>query len=297
MPNLHDIERRIKSVTSTKQVTRTMEMVAAAKIRRSAERVEAATPYNESMTELLGEVAEQSSGSESQLLQIHADKKHVLVVVVVSDRGLAGGFNTSVLRAAEAIMKERQADGAECMVITCGKKAGGYFAYRGVNPVMDFKDMSADPTAEEASSIAAYAISGYQNEEIDEVIVIYNHAKNAAEQVLTTETVLPVDTEALQSEKQEAAEDEKLKGALEFEPSPEAVLDSLLPAYVQTTLYHALIDSAAAEQAARRAAMKSATDNANEMVETLTRIYNRVRQSAITTEINEIVGGAAALEE
>ena len=294
MPNLHDIERRISSVKSTKQITRTMEMVAAAKIRRSTERVEAATPYSNSMMEMLGNVAQQTSGSESPLLEVREDVKRVLVVVVVSDRGLAGGFNSNVLRRAEAIMRDAQSAGAEVEVIACGKKAQGYFHYRKVDPVLSFRDLSADPTVEEADEVAAYAIDGYTEGRLDKVVIVYNHAKNAAEQVLTEELVLPVDADAFASP---GAADGKLTGDVEFEPSAAVVLQSLLPAYVRTTIYHALIDSAAGEQAARRSAMKSATDNANEMVDTLTRIYNRVRQGAITTEINEIVGGAAALED
>ena len=293
MPNLHDIERRISSVKSTKQITRTMEMVAAAKIRRSTERVEAATPYSNSMMEMLGNVAAQTSGSESPLLEVHEDVKRVLVVVVVSDRGLAGGFNSNVLRKAEGIMRDAKATGAEVEVIACGKKAQGYFHYRKVEPVLSFKDLSADPTVAEADEVAAYAIDGYTAGRLDKVVIVYNHAKNAAEQVLTEEVVLPVDASAFTA----GTDADKLQGDTEFEPSVEVVLQSLLPAYVRTTIYHALIDSAAGEQAARRSAMKSATDNANEMVDTLTRIYNRARQGAITTEINEIVGGAAALEE
>lgn len=295
MPNLHDIERRIDSVTSTKQVTRTMEMVAAAKIRRSSERVESSTPYSNSMMEMLAHVAKQAGSGTSALLSKHDEIKNVLLVVVVSDRGLAGGFNTNVLRTAEHLMKEKQAAGAAVQVVACGKKALGYFSYRNVEPVLEFKDISADPTVDEASSIAAYAIGGYEAGNLDEVYLIYNHAKNSAEQVLRTELVLPVDTEALLSAKQ--GEEGQASSGVEFEPNAEEVLNGLLPAYVRTTLYHGLIDSAAAEQGARRTAMKSATDNANEMVETLTRIYNRVRQGAITTEITEIVGGAAALEE
>ena len=145
---------------------------------------------------------------------------------------------------------------------------------------------------EEAEEVAKYAIEGYSAGTLDKVVIVYNHAKNAAEQVLTEEVVLPVDAEAFAVAKDAG----KLSGDTEFEPSAEVVLNGLLPAYVRTTIYHALIDSAAGEQAARRSAMKSATDNANEMVDTLTRIYNRARQGAITTEINEIVGGAAALE-
>lgn len=295
MPNLHDIERRISSVTSTKQVTRTMEMVSAAKIRRSSERVEAATPYSSSMMEMLAHVAQQAGTGTSALLSRHDEIKNVLLVVVVSDRGLAGGFNSNVLRTAERLMKEKQAAGAAVQVVACGKKALGYFTYRNVTPVLEFKDMSADPTVEEAASIAAYAIGGYEAGNLDEVYLIYNHAKNAGEQILRTELVLPVDTEALLDEAEQGQEG--AYSGVEFEPDAESVLDGLLPAYVRTTLYHGLIDSAAAEQGARRTAMKSATDNANEMVQTLTRVYNRVRQGAITTEITEIVGGAAALEE
>ena len=298
MPNLHDIERRISSVTSTKQVTRTMEMVAAAKIRRATERVDASTPYSNSMVEMLAHVAQQAGGSGSALLSKHDEIKNVLLVVVVSDRGLAGGFNTNVLRAAERLMKEKQAAGAAVQVVACGKKALGYFTYRNVAPALEFKDMSADPTVEEASSIAAYAIGGYEAGSLDEVYLIYNHAKNAAEQILRTELVLPIDTETLLGNAKNAeGEEQSASTGVEFEPDAESVLNGLLPAYVRTTLYHGLIDSAAAEQGARRTAMNSATDNANEMVQTLTRVYNRVRQGAITTEITEIVGGAAALEE
>lgn len=296
MPNLHDIERRINSVSSTKQITRTMEMVAAAKIRRANERVQDATPYSESMVEMLADVAKRVGGSENALLRAHDEVKNVLVVVVVSDRGLAGGFNSNVLRHVDRLMRDRQAAGAAVRVVACGKKVVGYYTYRKVEPVLKFADLSADPTVEEASAIATLAIDGYVNGEIDEVVVVYNHAKNAAEQQLREERVLPVDASALEASTA-AGEGSKLESDVIFEPSADAVLDRLLPAYVRTTLYHALIDSAAAEQGARRNAMMSATDNATEMVETLTRLYNRVRQGAITTEISEIVGGAAALEE
>ena len=194
MPNLHDIERRIGSVSSTKQITRTMEMVAAAKIRRAGERVAAATPYSESMVEMLANVAKRVGGSDNALLRKHDEVKNVLFVVVVSDRGLAGGFNSNVLRHVERLMNEKQAAGASVQVVACGKKAVGYFTYRKVEPVLGFTDLSADPTVEEAASVAAYAIDGYENGTIDEVFVVYNHSKNAAEQVLRTELVLPVDT-------------------------------------------------------------------------------------------------------
>lgn len=311
MPNLHDLERRINTISSTKQITRTMEMVAAAKIRRATERAADATPYADSMMEMLANVAERVGGSENALLRKHDEVKKVLVVAIVSDRGLAGGFNSNVLRHVEHLMKDKQAVGATAQVIACGKKAGGYFSYRGIVPVLDFKELSADPTIDEAAAIATYAIDGYEKGEIDEVYVVYNHAKNAAEQTLCEDLVLPVDADALKKAAGAPCEAEQvtaltdsdaehmvaLTGDVVFEPDAEGVLDRLLPAYVRTIIYHALLDSAAAEQGARRSAMKSATDNANDIADTLTRLYNRVRQGAITTEISEIVGGAAALEE
>ena len=242
-------------------------------------------------------------------LQKHDEVKKAVVVVVTSDRGLAGGFNSNVLRHAEKVIKERQRQGIEVEVIACGKKAISYFTYRGIKPVFEFRDLSADPTYEEAAEISQYTGDGYHYGQNDEVILIFNHAKNSAEQVLIEQQVLPVDltpyAEVLGLKpKEEDVFDyfrtkdlESLPGDVSFEPDAATCLFELMKAHLRNTYYYALIDSAAAEQGARRSAMKSATDNANEMVETLTRLYNRVRQGAITTEITEIVGGAAALED
>lgn len=305
MPNLHDIERRINSVNSTKQITRTMEMVSAAKIRRATERMDASAPYSESMSEMLANVASRAAGSDNPLLQEREGVKDVLYVAVVSDRGLAGGFNSNVLRHVEHAIKDKKAEGVDSHVIACGKKAISYFNFRKINLEMVFKDMSADPTVEEAAAIAAKAIEGYTSGAYDQVVLVYNHTKNSAEQVLREEVVLPVDTSIVSAPaataEGDASEDASKEGSASadtiFEPDTGSVLNGLLPAYVKTVIYHGLVDSAAGEQGARRNAMKSATDNANEMVETLTRYYNRVRQGAITTELTEIVAGAAALEE
>ena len=299
MPNLHDIERRINSVSSTKQITRTMQMVAAAKIRRANERVIAATPYSESMVEMLANVAKRVGGSENALLRTHDEVRNVLIVVVASDRGLAGGFNSNVLRQVDRLMKQKRDSGAEVSIVACGKKPIGYYTYRKIEPVLRFAGLSADPTVDEAAAIAAYAIDGYGKGTIDEVFVVYNHAKNAAEQQLRTEQVLPVDTAALlaASEQDEGAA-QKLEGDVIFEPSASAVLDQLLPAYVRTTLYHALIDSAAAEQGARRNAMMSATDNATEMVDDAAPDCITAYAKALSRpRFRRSVGGAAALED
>lgn len=293
MASLREIKKRISSVQSTKQITRTMEMVAAAKIRRSTERIAAATPYSDSMTEVLASVAEHAATLEHPLLAVREDEKRVLAISVVSDRGLAGGFNANVLRETERYIKEKQSAGVEVDLIACGKKALAYFNYRGLKPVMVFRDLSADPTMAEAREIAQYVIDHYSSGELDEVAIIYNHARNSADQDLRSERILPIETSSLSG----GSDDEGPTASYEYEPSAEAVLIELLPAYIMTSVYHALIDSAAGEQGARRKAMQAATDSATDMVNTLTRSYNRARQGAITTEISEIVGGASALED
>lgn len=293
MPNLRDIKKRIDSVKSTRQITRTMQMVATAKIRRSTERVQAATPYSDSMMEMLGGLAGNAATIDHPLLKTHDEEKRALLIAVVSDRGLAGGFNSNVMRAVDKFVARKAEQDIPVDLIACGKKAIAYLKYRNMDTVKAYVDLSADPTLEEAREIAHYAIAQYSAEDIDEVMIVYNHARNAADQDLIEEKVLPIEAQVLAT----ASDESGPMAQYEFEPGPVEVLTRLLPAYVETRIYHALIDSAAAEQGARRKAMQSATDNADEMVSTLTRSYNRVRQAAITTEINEIVGGAAALED
>ncbi len=309
MPNLHDIERRINSVSSTKQITRTMEMVAAAKISRASERVESALPWACAISDMLISTAKYAPLSSEPLLQEHDEVKRALVVVVASDRGLAGGFNSNVLRHADKLIHRLEREGVEVEVAACGKKAIGYFSYRGIKPVFEYAGLSADPTYEQAAELSLYIGDGYHHDELDQVFIVYNHAKNAAEQTLVEQQVLPIKEESyrellgLDGAKEDIfksfqpRDDESLPGDIDFEPDAESVMFYLMKAYLRNSVYYALIDSAAGEQGARRNAMKSATDNANEMVSTLTRLYNRVRQGAITTEINEIVGGAAALED
>lgn len=309
MPNLHDIERRINSVTSTKQITRTMEMVAAAKIRRATARMEQSVPWANALSDALMSTAKYAPLASEPLLQRREEVKRSAIVVVTSDRGLAGGFNSNILRAAEKLIHEKERQGIEVEVVSCGKKGTGYFEYRGVKPVLAFANLSADPTFEQAAQIAGYVSEGYRTGSLDEVVVLFNHAKNSAEQRLVTEMVLPVPERRFSEALGIKAKDEDVYydfrdhaadvpgGDVDFEPDAETAMAYLLQSFLDTTMYFALVDSAAAEQGARRTAMKSATDNAIEMVETLTRLYNRERQGAITTEINEIVGGAAALED
>ena len=198
---------------------------------------------------------------------------------------------------------------AEVEVAACGKKAIGYFTYRGIDPVFSFAGYSADPEFSQAAELSGYVMSAYAEGKLDEVFIVYNHAKNAAEQTLVEQQVLPVKEESYAdllglTAKQEdifksfrERDDSAIPGDIDFEPSTESVMSYMMNAYLNNAFYYAMLDSAAGEQGARRNAMKSATDNANEMVSTLERVYNTVRQGAITTEITEIVGGAAALED
>ncbi|MCL1797514.1 MAG: ATP synthase F1 subunit gamma [Eggerthellaceae bacterium] len=328
MPNLRDIKKRINSVESTKQITRTMEMVATAKIRRATERIVASTPYAMAMVEVLEAIANRSAAPASPLLKVRTPIRRIALIVVTSDRGLAGGFNSNVLRAADKFIAAKRAEGIECDIVACGKKAIGYFKYRKLPVALAFRDQSADPQISQAREIATMAIDSFIKEKVDQVVVFYNHAKNVADQVVTSDVILPVEkveyheigeeeattvhldesakaaaaaTSALMAEAKSSSRGVtsagEAQGDFDYEPGADEVLDALLPSYVETRIFYALLDSAAGEQGARRKAMKSATDNATEMVSTLTRIFNRARQGAITTEITEIVGGAAALEE
>lgn len=293
MPNLRDIKKRIVSVQSTRQITRTMEMVATAKIKKAQERIEAARPYALAMMELLGNVRRYATGASHPLLEERAERRKIVAIAITSDRGLAGAFNSNILRMTEKYLREMQESGVDVELITVGKKAVAYFLYRGIRPVAMYRDISDKPTFADAKSIASHVIGAYSRAEIDEVTIVFNRFVNVADQSPESHRLLPIESAALD----DAAEVADVSAEYIFEPDAEEVLGHLLPTYVEALIYRALMESAAAEHGARRKAMKSATDNASEMIGTLTRSYNRARQAAITTEISEIVGGAAALEE
>ncbi len=296
MANLRDIQKRINSVQSTKQITRTMEMVSSAKIGKATRRMEAGRPYAIAIGNMLHRLSDGDVSSASPLLQKHDEVKNAIIIAVVSDRGLAGGFNTNVLRACDKIKAGLEANGTAVSFIACGKKAIGYFKYRKYDVAKSYADVSADPTLNEARDIANICTKRYLDGSVDEVYVVYNHARNSADQDLIEEKILPIETPEAEVEEQSET-DAQYEKTYEFDPSSAVVLSDLLPSYFVNAVYSALVDSAAAEQGARRKAMKAATDNASDMIETLSRVYNRLRQGAITTELTEIVSGAAASEE
>lgn len=297
MATLRDIKNRIVSVQSTRQITRTMEMVATARIRRAQDRIENARPYAISIAEVLGNVvANVGADVTHPLLAAREERKRVTVIAITSDRGLAGAFNSNIIRMAETLMSDVNEEGAEAELFTVGRKALRYFRYRGVEPTLSLTQMSDKPTYADARLIGERIISAYEAGETDAVYVLFNRFKNVAEQKPETHQLLPIEHHVL-TDAEEGVEATGRNLEYIFEPKAEAVLEKLLPTYVEALVYRALLESAASEHGARRTAMKSATDNATDMIGALTRTYNRARQAAITTEIAEIVGGAAALED
>ncbi|MBQ9620579.1 MAG: ATP synthase F1 subunit gamma [Atopobiaceae bacterium] len=303
MANLRDIQRRMGSIRSTMQVTRTMEMISTARIRRALDRAEEAMPYKQALTRMLANVAGAAVKSTHPLLEAHAEMKRVLFIIIASDRGLAGGFNVTPERQVEREMRALKAKGISSELITCGRKPSEYFVSRGITPSMTFIGISSEPTQDEADRIAAFVMDGYADGDFDEVRLYYWHARSRVDQTYVNERLLPLSrTELMVPSKPraDAALDQieaVRRSEYEFDPSAPVVLGYLIPAYVRTVIFHALLDSAAAEHGARRRAMQSATDNAEEVLKVLSRTYNRARQGSITTELNEIIGGASALEE
>ena len=286
----------MSSIKSTMQITRTMEMISTARIHKALVRAEEAEPYKDAITRMLANVAESGFSTEQPLLAQRTEEKHVLFILVASDKGLAGGFNIVQQRAVEAEMRRLKARGVRSSVITCGRKPTEYFTYRKMTPVMSFVGISSEPNQDQADRIASYVMRGYATGEIDRVVLYYWHAKNRVEQTQVVEQLLPITKEQLTmpNKPREREALTTVKGHaytdFAFDPSAEEVLGHLMPAYFRTVIFHALLDSAAAEHGARRRAMQSATDNAREVLNTLERNFNRVRQGSITTELNEIIG-------
>jgi len=286
---LRDVKRRIGSVESTQKITRAMELISSSRIIKAQQRVEAARPYAETMRRLLVSVATNASNVEHPLLQQRDEVNKVGHIVVSSDRGLAGAYNSNVIRTAE---RDMQAEGADVRLFLTGKKAVSYFRFRGYDTDESWTGFSDKPGIEDARNVASAAAKAFSDGEVDQVKLTYTRFESSAVQRPHLTQVLPLTEEELEA----AEEDDAGKGAqYEFEPSPEEILDYLLPRYLESTVYQALLEAAASEHAARRRAMKAASDNAEELIEDLTRDYNQARQAEITTEIMEVVGGAEAL--
>lgn len=284
------LRQRIKSVDSTKKITKAMELIAASRIVKAQGRVAAARPYSEQITEVIRNLAAGGAGLDHPLLSPREETRTVAYVAITSDRGLCGGYNSNVIRTTERAMAADVAAGRRVKLFIVGKKGTSYFRFRGADVEASFLGFIDQPTYEQARELAQTVAASFDSGEVDTVELIYTQFLSAGSQRVVTRRVMPLDTSAL-----EAAEG---GGSLyEFEPGPGAILGRLLPRYAEARLFAALLDASASFFAAQQKAMKSATDNAEELKKTLTRIMNRARQDAITTEIMEIVGGAEALRQ
>jgi F-type H+-transporting ATPase subunit gamma len=282
------LRRQIRSVQSTKKITKAMELIAASRIVRAQQRVAAARPYSERITEVIRNLAAAGAGGDSPLLA-ERDRRTMCYVVVAADRGLCGAYNSSVIRAAERSMLAQRAEGRQTRLITVGKKASAYFRFRGWAIDGSFEGFADQPGYEDARQIAEFVVGRFESSEYDRVELAYTQFLSAASQRVVIRRFVPLDQAMLQRASDGPSAD------YEFEPDPQEILDRLLPRYAEARLYAALLDGAASFLAAQQRAMKSATDNAEDLIVRYSRAMNRARQDAITTEIMEIVGGAEAM--
>ena len=280
---MKEIKTRIKSVESTKQITKAMELVSSSKFRKAKEKAESARPYFNTLYNTVQDIAKNTSNSRNVFLK-ERKVNNVCYIVVAGDRGLAGGYNSNILKA--VIAHNKLGTGK---VITVGKKAKESLSKRGYE-VIDYIESVEKCVYEDANRVAQAAMEAYKNGEVDEVNLVYTEFISALSQEPKIVKLLPVTIDNTNTEK----EVKKGKAAVQYLPSADAVLGYVLPKYVSGSVYGAIAESFASEQAARRTAMESATDNANEMISKLELVYNRARQAAVTQEISEIVGGAAA---
>lgn len=283
---MQEINRRIRGVSSTMQITRAMEMVSSVKLRRAKEVLTASRPYYQTVLSNIQGILKTVKGVRHPLLE-EREIKTTLYIVLTSDRGLAGGYNSHINR---LVMEDMEGLEGQAKVITVGLKAYEYFKARSVDIVDNFFGISEEPEFSDAQRIAEIVINLYQEGEVDEVKVAYTEFESIIAQKPSLLRLLPA------TGVYEGVEEKEASVLMEFEPSPERVLDFLIPKYIESSIYGALIESSTSEQGSRQVAMESATENAEELIEELALTYNRARQEAITMEISEIVSGAEALK-
>jgi F-type H+-transporting ATPase subunit gamma len=289
--SLRDIRRRIASVQNTRKITKAMEMVAAAKLRRNQQRIEALRPYAADMIEMMSDLATYSEEALNYaLVRERPEVRTVAVVAMTGDRGLAGAFNANVVRKAMEIERGLREHAMETRVVAVGRKGVGTLTFRGCRLERSWQGLSDRPEYHDAQAIASYLIELYASGEVDRVRLVYNHFTSPIEQTLLDDVILPVPREAISHEERSNHPVTYL-----YEPEAGDILEKLLPAYVEIAVYRALLESSASEQGARMTAMRNASDAAEEMLGSLTLALNRARQAAITQEILEVVAGAEAL--
>ena len=282
-----EIKTKIKSVQNTRKVTRALEMVSASKIRKAQERMKASRPYARLMTQMIGHIAKANSEYTHPFMVDRAEVKRIGYVVISTDRGLCGGLNSQMFRRILADMREWQSKGVEIDVVCVGQKAATFFRRLKVTMSGSVTHLGEKPHVDQLVGVIKVMLDGFSNAKLDRVFLCYNDFVNTMTQKPSMDQLLPLPaSESLQS---------KHDWDYIYEPSAEVVLDHVMTRYVESLVYQAVLENLASEHAARMVAMKSASDNASKLIETLQLIYNKARQAAITQEISEIVGGAAAV--
>ena len=287
---LRSLRRRIRSVRSTQQITRSFELIAASRIGRARQAVEAARPFDTLVTRVIRDLGLSTEAAAHPLLSQREQVRRVGVLVIASDRGLAGAYNTNVLRRSERLIGEERDAGREVDLFAVGRKAEAYYRFRGMAPAETWTGISDRPRYTDAVEVACRVSGAYIDGTIDRLWMVYNDFRSALTQVTNAVRLLPVDPAEFEGGTPYPAE-------FVFEPDPDSILEQLIPRYVEQRVYAGLLESAASEHASRQRAMKSATDNANELMRVLTQQMNQARQAEITQEISEIVGGANALAD
>ncbi len=281
------LRRRIKSVKSTQKITRAMEMIAASRIMKAQRRVNEARPYAEQITTIIKGLAATNEAQDHPLMT-HHDVDRVAVVVLTSDRGLAGAYNANALKRAERVFADEEAAGRSVDLYQVGKKGLGYFKFRGRRATRTWQKISDQPTYTDAKDVADAVMTAFAEGQYARVWLVYTDFKSSLTQVPTAMKLLPVEVEEFEG-------GQEIQDEFQFEPGPEEILGLLIPRYVEAKVFAALLEAAASEHASRQRAMKSATDNAADVIENLSREMNSARQAQVTSEISEIVGGAEAL--
>jgi F-type H+-transporting ATPase subunit gamma len=295
MATVQDIKRRVRSVRNTRKITRALELVAAAKLKRAQTRIEDMRPYADRMLELMAGTARASSSVRGlPLLQKRDPEQTVAIVPLTADRGLAGAFNSQILRRAIALERSLRAEGKQVRWVGVGRRGVGSLRFRRFELAGEFTGFTDQPRYTDAQAIAHRVAELYTEEEVDRVVLVYNHFESALVQDVTVQDILPLSEDLLTTDDEERSDD-AMRGDFIFEPEPEQILERLLPVYVETELYRALLESAASEHGARMTAMRNASKNAGELIDSLTLAMNRARQAEITQEILEVVAGADAL--
>jgi F-type H+-transporting ATPase subunit gamma len=292
---IRELRQRIRTVNSTKKITKAYELIATSRLAKAQTRVAASRPYADEITNVLSALAEASANLDHPLLTERENPKRAAVLVVTSDKGMCGGYNSNVLKAAEQLIQLLKSEGKEPVLYVTGRKAVGYYAFRRREVTASWSGFSQTPNyinaVEAGDALVEAFLEGTENgaQGVDEIHVVYTEFKSMLSQTPTARRIAPMDVEY-------TGETPKGPRAVyDFEPSAEALLGAMLPKYVKTRLFSAMLEAAASESAARRTAMKAATDNATELVRNLSRAANSARQAQITQEISEIVGGASAL--